>query len=116
MDSKTKTSHFDHLEIVGGGVLQPLDVARREAEFDTRRQPHNDAAAGIVMCTLGTRPTQSRLFAGLGGFKLLLGQFNHGYAFIRPSTRPDGPLLPISRPKSPYPPLTPSHQSYNCDA
>jgi hypothetical protein len=45
MDAKTKAFHFDHLEILGGGVLQALDVARREAEFDTRRQPDNDAVA-----------------------------------------------------------------------
>src|SRR5215472_13528105 len=92
MDAKTEAFDFDHLEIVGGGVLQALDIARREAEFDTCRQPHNDTvAAGIVMRTLGARSTQSRLSAGLGCFKLLLGQLDHGYASMPPSTRPDDP-------------------------
>src|SRR5215469_18962191 len=92
MDAKAKAFHFDHPEIVGGGVLQAFDIARREAEFDTCRQPHDDTvAAGIVMRTLGARSTQSGLSAGLGRFKLLPGQFNHGYASMPPSTRPDDP-------------------------
>ena len=89
---RPKASTSITLEIVHGGVLQALDITRREAEFDTRRQPHDDTvAAGVVMRALGTWPTHPRLSASLGRCKFLGGQFNHGNVSMRPSTRPDGP-------------------------
>src|SRR5208282_5006681 len=92
MDAKAERFHFDHLEVVYGSVLQALDVTRREAEFDTRRQPDDDAiAASIVVRALGTRPTHPNLSTSLGCFKFLLGQFNHGIASTGPSTRPHDP-------------------------
>src|SRR5208282_1349268 len=92
MDAKAEGFHFDHLEVVYGSVLQALDITRREAEFDTRRQPDDDAiAASVVMRALGTWPTHPQLSTSLGRLKFLLGQLNHGIASMRPSTRPDGP-------------------------
>src|SRR6516165_6706191 len=92
MDAETEGFHFDHPEIVLRSALEALDIPRRKAEFDARRQPHDDTVAtGIVMRTLGTRPMQPGLSPRLGCRKFLLCQLSHGNASMRPSTRPNGP-------------------------
>jgi hypothetical protein len=72
MDAKAERFHFVHLEVVYGSVLQDLDVTRREAEFDTRRQPDDDAiAASIVMRAAWSVQPWNRLHASINSLQLM---------------------------------------------
>jgi hypothetical protein len=98
MDAKAECLHFDRLEIRNRSALQSFDAARREAEFDTSRQPHDDTvAAGVVMRALGPRPEHPRLPQCLGRGKFRFCQLSHETA----SKPPELGLMVFDQPQDP---------------
>ena len=90
MDAQAKSLYLNRTKIVGGRVLQTLDIARRETNFDAADQPYDHAVAfNVIMRAVRSWPAKASRPTGFRRLEPLSGQFNHGNASMRPTVLSD---------------------------